>query len=301
LHWGRRIARRGCGSFGRFVAPALFPEPALVPFRGRDALPVIGLVAALGVAALVRPPRPFVALAIVIAYVAARRSGRHATSLAAVLPVAAILSWGTLAQPVADPSGGQCADLLAPPAVWRLAEAVVGLAVLGLLLRDRGASPRELGLRLGSPRLAIVALVGLLVATPLALSGGTLLGTSLLGGSFFGTFVLDLSRPLALVPAVLFAVSNALAEELAYRGAMRVWLVPTLGIVGANLAQAIVFGLAHSGADFVGPVAPVAVSMIAVGFIGGVIARRTGSLTLLLAIHVAADIPIYYFWACRVA
>jgi membrane protease YdiL (CAAX protease family) len=41
-------------------------------------------------------------------------------------------------------------------------------------------------------------------------------------------------------------------------------------------------------------------AMVVVGFIGGVIARRTGSLTLVLAIHAAADIPIYFYWACRV-
>jgi hypothetical protein len=41
--------------------------------------------------------------------------------------------------------------------------------------------------------------------------------------------------------------------------------------------------------------------MILVGFVAGVIARRTGSLTLLISIHAAADIPIYFFWACRIA
>jgi membrane protease YdiL (CAAX protease family) len=147
----------------------------------------------------------------------------------------------------------------------------------------------------------MLAVVGLFVVAPLALLGGVLLGSNLLGESFFGTFALDLSQPAALAPALLFAASNALAEELAYRGAMRTWLAPALGVVGANLAQAVVFGLAHSGADFVGPVAPVAGSMILAGFIAGVIARRTGSLTLLIAIHAAADIPIYFFWACRVA
>ena len=65
-----------------------------------------------------------------------------------------------------------------------------------------------------------------MIVAPLALIGGTVLGSDLLGGSFFGTFALDLSQPLALAPALLFAVSNALAEELSYRGALRVWLTP---------------------------------------------------------------------------
>jgi len=146
---------------------------------------------------------------------------------------------------------------------------------------------RPIQLSLDSRLGAILAVVGLLVVAPVALRGGSFLGSSLLGESFFGTFALDLSQPAALAPALLFAASNALAEELAYRGAMRTWLAPALGMVGANLAQAIVFGLAHSGADFVGPVAPVAASMILVGFIAGVVARRTGSLTLMIAIHAA--------------
>ena len=41
--------------------------------------------------------------------------------------------------------------------------------------------------------------------------------------------------------------------------------------------------------------------MILAGFVAGVIARRTSSLALLIAIHAAADIPIYFYWACRVA
>jgi membrane protease YdiL (CAAX protease family) len=217
------------------------------------------------------------------------------------LPVAAILAWGTLGQPVADQTGAQCADLLAPPALWRLAEAAVGLAVLGVLVVDRGSRWSELGFNRASRRVTAAALAGVVVVAPIALLGGTVLGSDLLGGSFFGTFALDLSQPLALAPALIFAVSNALAEELSYRGALRAWLTPALGVVGANLGQAVVFGLAHSGADFVGPVAPVAASMILAGFAAGVIARRTSSLVLVIAIHAAADIPIYFYWACRVA
>jgi len=280
-------------------------ETALVPNRLTldSRLGAVLIVGALGIAAFVHPLRPPLALGLAVAFVAARRSGRPTNVLAAVLPVAAILSWGTFAQPLADPTGAQCADPFAPPAVWRFVEALVGLIVLALVLRGRGATAADIGLRLGSRRVAILAAVGLFVVAPLALLGGSLLGSSLLGESFFGTFALDLSQPAALAPAMLFAASNALAEELAYRGAMRTWLTPALGIVGANLAQAIVFGLAHSGDDFVGVAAvlPTMAAMVAVGFVGGIIARRTGSLTLVLALHAAADIPIYFYWACRVS
>jgi membrane protease YdiL (CAAX protease family) len=131
---------------------------------------------------------------------------------------------------------------------------------------------------------------------------GTLLGDLRFAGSFFGTYSLDLTQPLALLPALLFAASNALAEELSYRGAMRVWLAPTLGVAGANLAQAVVFGLSHTGADFVGlqGLLPTLVAMTVVGYVAGVVARRTGSLMLPLAIHLAFDIPIYFYWACQI-
>ena len=229
------------------------------------------------------------------------RESRLAMAIAAVLPVAAILAWGAFPQPVADPTGADCANPISPPAVWRFLEALVGLVTVTLLVVDRRAAWGELGLRIGSRRTLLIAVVGLLVVTPLALFGGGLLGEQGIGGWFFGSYSLDLSQPAALLPAALFAISNALAEELAYRGSMRVWLGSSLGIVGANLAQAIVFGLAHSGQDFVGPVAPTAAAMIAAGFAAGVIARRTNSLAVLLAIHAAADIPLFFYWACRIA
>lgn len=258
------------------------------------------LVGLLATAALVRPIRPVLLMVIVAAYGYARWRRLPSGALAATLPVAAILAWGALPQPLAEPGAAQCADLFAPPAVWRLIEAIVGLVAIALLVVDRRVSWHDLGLRRGSRRNALLAIAALVVLTPVALLAGGLLGKPGIGGSFFGTYTLDLSQPAALLPAGLFAISNALAEELAYRGAMRVWLAPSLGVVGANLAQAVVFGLAHSGADFVGPFVPTAVAMLAAGFVAGVVARRTGSLALVLAVHAAADVPLFFYWACRV-
>ena len=269
-------------------------------------LPTIGLVALLGLAALVRPSAPFVLFGVLFAYVLWRRFdlrlGLDSAALAAVLPAAAILAWRSLQQPAADPTGLDCTNLLAPPAIWRFLEAAAGVAVLLALVIDRRASLAELGFHRGSRRVRAVAIGGLLVLIPVAMYAGSLVGDSRFGSGFFGAYALDFSQPLALVPALVFAGSNALAEELAYRGAMRTWLSPALGVVGANLAQAIVFGLAHTGEGFVGleAVIPTMAAMVVAGFIGGVIARRTGSLTLLLAIHAAADIPIYFYWACRI-
>jgi membrane protease YdiL (CAAX protease family) len=266
-------------------------------------LPAILLVAAVGLGAVVREAAPFVFIGVLFLYLVARRLGTRSASLAAVLPAAAILVWRSLPQPAADATGLDCASLLAPPALWRFLEAAIGLVAVGALLVDRRTSPGDLGFRRGSRRVRVLAGVALLVVTPIALYAATVLGEARLGGQFFGSYTLDLARPLALVPALVFAASNALAEELAYRGAMRTWLAPTLGVAGANLAQAVVFGLAHTGEDFVSleGALPTLAAMIVVGFVAGVIARRTGSLTLLLAIHAAADIPIYFYWACRIA
>jgi membrane protease YdiL (CAAX protease family) len=270
-----------------------------VPFGAR--LPSILLVALLGVAAVVREAAPFVFLGVLFAYLASRRRGTSSMALAAVLPAAAILVWRAIPQPAADPTGADCANLLAPPAIWRLLEATVGLVALGALIWDRWASPGDLGFRRGSRTVRAIAVVALLLVGPIAIYVATRFGQSDLGSMFFGSYALDLSQPLALAPALVFAASNSLAEELAYRGAMRVWLAPSLGILGANLAQAVVFGLSHTGRDFVGleGMVPVMLAMVVVAYVAGVIARRTGSLTIPLAIHAAADIPIYLYWACQ--
>ena len=278
------------------------------PFATR--LPVIGLVIVVALAAVIRPAAPIVFIGLLFVYLIGRlfatRSALAANlapgTVAAVLPVAAILVWRSLPQPAADPTGADCANLVAPPAIWRLLEAGVGLVTLVLLVRDRRGSLGELGFRRGSRNVRLVALVGLLVFTPIAISAGTMLGGSSLGETFFGSYTLNLSQPLAFLPAVVFAASNAVAEELAYRGAMRVWLAPALGVVGANLAQAVVYGLSHTGDDFAGPegMIPAVAATVAVGFLAGVITRRTGSLTIALAVHAAADIPIYLYWACRI-
>jgi membrane protease YdiL (CAAX protease family) len=98
---------------------------------------------------------------------------------------------------------------------------------------------------------------------------------------------------------LILAVANGTMEELAYRGALMAWLSraagPRVGLVG----QAVVFGAAHTGPDFTGPVLPVVLAIIAGGLIAGLIVRRTGSLWLPIVVHICFDIPLYYAAACR--
>ncbi|MFL5442371.1 MAG: hypothetical protein ACJ79W_24735, partial [Myxococcales bacterium] len=175
-------------------------------------LPAIALVVLLGVAAVARFTAPIVFTGLLFAYLVTRRYSRKSVALAAVLPAAAILVWRAIPQPLADASGADCADLLAPPAVWRFLEAAVGLAAVLLLIWDRRARLAEIGLTRGSRRLFLASIAGLVVIGPVALYLASALGGTELGRAFFGPFALDLSRPLAFLPALLFAASNGLAE-----------------------------------------------------------------------------------------
>jgi len=167
--------------------PDLDPAPAGWPRASwARRLPTIALVGAIGLGAVVRPTAPFVLLAVLLAYPVARWRRLPSSSFAAVLPAAAILAWRSLDQPAAAAGGLDCANLLAPPAMWRLLEAAVGVMVLLALVIDRRASLAELGFHRGSRRVRALALGGLLVLAPIAMYAGTLVGEG--GGlSLFGT------------------------------------------------------------------------------------------------------------------
>jgi membrane protease YdiL (CAAX protease family) len=138
-------------------------------------------------------------------------------------------------------------------------------------------------------------MVGALVLGPI----GLLLG-ALLARPFFGAFELDLSRPGFLLPAVVFAVANGVMEEVSYRGALLGWTSRVTGTWLAVIGQAIVFGLAHGGADIGGSPVVLMVALGVGGFLAGVITLRTRSLLVPIAWHVALDLPLYVYLACRV-
>jgi hypothetical protein len=155
-------------------------------------------------------------------------------------------------------------------------------------------APRtSLFLRWPARRVVRWSIVGFLVAGPLALVVGPFLARP-----FFGEVDYDVTMVGALVPALLFAVANGTMEELAYRGALLGWSARVMGIGPAIVGQAVVFGLAHSGSDVIGYGVPLSVALGVGGLIAGVVAVRTRSLLLPIAIHIGLDIPIYYAFAC---
>ncbi len=103
----------------------------------------------------------------------------------------------------------------------------------------------------------------------------------------------------AIVPALVFAASNGVMEEVIYRGALMGWAGRVIGIGPAVAGQAIVFGLAHSGTDVVALQLPLMLAMGLGGLLAGVITIRTRSLLIPIAVHIGLDIPLYFALACR--
>jgi len=241
---------------------------------------------------------PILRLPVLLALVAgtAVAIGRDAPvrwTWAAGLPVAISLAWGVWPAPMAAADGSDCGSLASPVAVWRLAEAAVVLAALAILASVLKASRSSLALRMPARAVVRWSVVGFLVAGPAALLLGPILARP-----FFGDVGYELTVAGAIIPALVFAVANGSMEELAYRGALLGWSAKVIGVWPAVVGQAVVFGLAHSGADVVGNGLPLMLALGVGGLIAGVITVRTRSLVLPMAIHIGLDIPIYYAFAC---
>ena len=254
----------------------------------------LGLLAGLVAAALVPALRPVLLIVLGVVAVLAPRGSALRWAAAAGLPVALILLWGAVAGNQARTDLADCANLLSPPAVLRVAEAIVVCGLIALLARWLGVGFRSLGLpRPSRQEVALGAVAMALIP----------LGSLLLGGwlaePFFGPIRLHLADPLAIVPAFALAVANGVMEEIAYRGALMAWLsrasLPLLALVG----QAVVFAAAHTGGDFVGEAWPVMLAVGAGGLLAGIIVRRTGSLWLPIIVHIGFDVPLYYAAVCR--
>ena len=263
------------------------------PSSGQVVLALI-VVTALVAAALVPPLRLPVAVALGLGLLLAPRGSALRWAAAAGLPVALLF---VLAHHLLDTQldgSFACADPLSPVAWLRALEALVVTVVILGLVRLLGSTAGELGLRRPSRREVMLGVAAIaLIPLPSLYLG------SIVAEPFFGPIQLDLSQPMALLPALVLALANGTMEELAYRGALMAWLSraagPTIGLVG----QALVFGAAHTGPDYVGPVLPVVSVIIAGGIVAGIIVRRTGSLWLPIVVHICFDVPLYYAAACR--
>ena len=258
----------------------------------RSAVP-IGLIV---LAAAVPWTRPFVLVGLIGgAAVAVGRDAPVRWAWAAPIPVAVSLCWALFAAPSADPGGADCTSLGSPPAIWRLTEAILALGVLALLAAVLHARRGDLFLRWPARSVVRLAVIGAIVLGPIGLVFGALLARP-----FFGTFSLDLSNLGFLAPALVFALANGVMEELAYRGALLAWTARVTGVWVAVVAQAIVFGFAHgSGSDVGGSPIVLTVVLGVGGLLSGLIAIRTRSLLVPIAWHVALDLPLYAYWACR--
>ncbi len=252
-------------------------------------------VALLLAAASVAPWRLPLLAALAIGWLLARRLlPRHSTAWAAVLPAAAILGWASVyGRDVALGAAG-CSAPLSTIAVSRVLEATAVLAivvVLALILRVR---PADIGLR-GADHGILAAALGVGV---LAAVGGLVIGP-VLAAPFFGevTFAIPAA---AIVPALIFGVANGVMEEVAYRGWLQGHLRPFVGVGGAIALQGLVFGIAHAGPEVVGPLALHVAQMSAAGILAGVVAQRFGLLPV-IAVHVGADVALYFGLACSAA
>jgi membrane protease YdiL (CAAX protease family) len=194
------------------------------------------------------------------------------------------------------PDAIHCADLLSPPTVTRVVQAALVLATLAVVARFAG-DRAALRLRLPTDR----RVTALALVAPFVLVPGALWIGPLLARPFFGDVGLATGDLRALVPAAAFAIANAALEESMYRGALLGWSTPALGLAGAVLGQAVVFGFAHLGADVSGGAPLLWLGMAASGAVAGAVAVRSRSLLLPFTIHAALDVPLYYAYACRLA
>jgi membrane protease YdiL (CAAX protease family) len=251
------------------------------------------LLAALAAAALLPLLRVPLLLALGVGVLVAP-AGTWRWTLAAGLPVSLLLVWGELVGSRLLVDRFACADGLSPVAWLRVAEAVLVIGLIVLLARRLGSTVRALGL--GRPtrlEVGLGTLAILIIPIPSLYIG------AILAEPFFGPIDLDLSQPLAVVPALTLAVANGTMEELAYRGALMQWLSRATGPTGALVGQAVVFGVAHTGSDVVGSPLPYVLAIGAAGLVAGLVVRRTGSLWLPILVHIAFDVPLYYAAACR--
>lgn len=101
---------------------------------------------------------------------------------------------------------------------------------------------------------------------------------------------LDTGLPL-LFAGVLFAVTNALAEEIIFRGVLQAGLASQLGVTTAVLVQATVFGLGHARGYPPGTFGVLLAGLY--GLMMGSLREWAGGLGAPVLAHVFADATIF--------
>ncbi len=106
---------------------------------------------------------------------------------------------------------------------------------------------------------------------------------------------LTIAEFIAFTPALLLvSLTNALQEELLFRGLFLQRYTWLFGAVVANVLQAAVFAFAHLGVSYTpSAVLFVAVIVFPLGLAGGYLMRATNSIMTPLIFHGALDIAIY--------
>ena len=286
------VAAEGSSSVFGFVL-----RPISSAIEGRLSAAIAVLPFALLAWVILLPPLRPLALGLVVGGTAVLRwrASPLMWTWAASIPLAAIQAWSLLPAPAAAAALASCASLLSPPMLWRVAELAVVVGIVLLVVR---------WLRVASPVLPFGPqprwLVGLSFGAGFAIVPIALLVGEQAARPFFGPVHLETGILGAVAPALIFGLANGALEETVYRGVLLTWAEPLLGTGGAIVAQALMFGLAHTGPDFVGSPLPVLASMFALGIVAGLVVKRTGSLAVPIIIHAAFDVPLYYSLACRV-
>lgn len=223
--------------------------------------------------------------------VAAGRKVPVAWAWAAAVPAAAITTLRSFGPAAAAWSSPACSGVLAAPVPWVVAEAVLVVAVTVALAGILGAR----GVDLGARRPPKYALRWAVTGGVVILVGG-LAVVILLAQPVFGLPATDLGGLGFVLPSLIFAVSLAVAEEVAWRGALQGWLARTLGPWIAVLLASAVYGIAW-GVGLGSPIGGLLAG--AVGMILGATVVRTRSLAVALAWHAAFNVPFFVLVACR--
>jgi uncharacterized protein len=106
---------------------------------------------------------------------------------------------------------------------------------------------------------------------------------------------LSLDTLRAAVPWILlFVLANGFLEELWFRGLFLRRLSPFLGIMGAVLVTALVFGMSHLGATYVTPAEQLLfpVIVVALGLVNGYVMLKTDSLWGSVLFHAGYDLLV---------